>query len=219
MSVNAKPIDTTGHAKSGLQVAKTKLKLKGLVCIDRRTLNAQRLPGFKASLAAALRGSENLSPQLECLIELIEWTEALTDHADSFLLSQPRLTAQQSGFVEMAVRTRLYIDHLNLYLLEQVSLVNRKKRAVLSVVRERQILVDWQPGTGGYGLTALPTTIRRDPQPSTSCAGQGTTHSKRWESWAFSAAKPSKIPRGSIEYERQGEGKQKRASQYEANGS
>jgi hypothetical protein len=111
MSVNAKLIDSKGRAKSGLQAAKTKLKLKGLACIDRRTLNAQRLLGFKASLAAALGGADNLSPQLECLIELIVRTQALIDHADAFLLSQPRLIHyRKRSFYPIVLQRQQLVD-------------------------------------------------------------------------------------------------------------
>ncbi len=52
------------------------------------------------------------------------------------------MSAQQLALVEMAVRTRLYVEHLDFFLMGQESLVNRKKKAVLPVLRERQQLVD-----------------------------------------------------------------------------
>ncbi len=52
------------------------------------------------------------------------------------------VSAQQMALVEMAVRTRLYIDSLDAWLMEQKSLVNRRRKAVLPVVKERQQLVD-----------------------------------------------------------------------------
>jgi hypothetical protein len=69
---------------------------------------------------------------------LIAWrNQLLTD-----LGGEESVSAQQSALVELAARTRLYIDHLDAFLLEQESLVNKRKKALLPVVRERQALVD-----------------------------------------------------------------------------
>ena len=46
------------------------------------------------------------------------------------------------ALVDMAVRTRLYVDSLDAWIMEQQTLVNRKKKSVLPVLRERQQLVD-----------------------------------------------------------------------------
>jgi hypothetical protein len=52
------------------------------------------------------------------------------------------ISAQELALVELAARTRLYVDHLDAFLLEQESLVNKRRKALLPVVRERQALVD-----------------------------------------------------------------------------
>ena len=44
--------------------------------------------------------------------------------------------------MEIGTRTRLYVEHLGFFLMEQESLVNKKRKAVLPVLRERQQLVD-----------------------------------------------------------------------------
>ncbi len=44
--------------------------------------------------------------------------------------------------MDMTVRTRLYVDSLDAWIMEQESLVNRKRKSVLPVLRERQQLVD-----------------------------------------------------------------------------
>jgi hypothetical protein len=46
------------------------------------------------------------------------------------------------ALVEMAVRTRLYVDHVDAFLLEQRSLVDRRKKAILPILRERTSLVE-----------------------------------------------------------------------------
>ena len=52
------------------------------------------------------------------------------------------VSAQEMALVDMAVRTRLYVDSLDAWIMEQESLVNRKRKSVLPVLRERQQLVD-----------------------------------------------------------------------------
>ena len=46
------------------------------------------------------------------------------------------------AIVETAVRTRLFLEHVDAYLLALPSLVNRQKRALLPIVRERIQLAD-----------------------------------------------------------------------------
>lgn len=51
------------------------------------------------------------------------------------------LTTQKRALVDLAVRTKLMLDSIDAWILEQRSLVDRKRRALLPVVRERQSLV------------------------------------------------------------------------------
>jgi len=85
-------------------------------------LSTQRLLSFKSSLEVALGGSESLSPQQECLIELITRTQCLLDHADNFLLSQPRLIhARKRAFYPIVLQRQQLVDS-QLRLLSQVGL-------------------------------------------------------------------------------------------------
>jgi len=52
------------------------------------------------------------------------------------------VSPQKMALVEMAVRTRLYVDHVDSWLLSQDSLVNKRRKSLLPVLRERQVLVD-----------------------------------------------------------------------------
>jgi len=52
------------------------------------------------------------------------------------------VSPQRRALVEHAVRTKLYIEHIDAFLMEQASLVNRRKKAILPILRERQALVD-----------------------------------------------------------------------------
>ena len=69
---------------------------------------------------------------------LVAWRcELLSD-----LGGEESVSAQKMALVDMAVRTRLYVDSLDAWIMEQESLVNRKRKSVLPVLRERQQLVD-----------------------------------------------------------------------------
>jgi hypothetical protein len=52
------------------------------------------------------------------------------------------VSPQKAVLIEMVVRTKLYIDSVDSFILSQDSLVNRRKKAILPIVRERQSLVD-----------------------------------------------------------------------------
>ncbi len=52
------------------------------------------------------------------------------------------LSAQQQALIDITVRTKLILDSVDAWLLAQPSLVNKRKRALLPVVRERTQLAD-----------------------------------------------------------------------------
>ena len=52
------------------------------------------------------------------------------------------LSTQQHAIIDLAVRTKLFLDSIDAWLLVQPSLVNKRKRALLPVVRERTQLAD-----------------------------------------------------------------------------
>ncbi len=52
------------------------------------------------------------------------------------------LSAQQQALIDIAVRTKLMLDSVDAWVLAQPSLVNKRKRALLPVVRERTQLAD-----------------------------------------------------------------------------
>jgi len=100
------------YSRHGLNAVKAQVKVRGLSAIDRRTAEARALLDWREELLADLGGAA-------------------------------AATAAQLALVDLAARTRLYIDHLDAFLLEQTSgLVNKRRRAVYPVLRERQVLVD-----------------------------------------------------------------------------
>ncbi len=102
----------------------------------RRTYSRTGLHALKARVK--VRGLAAIDMRTTAAQALIAWrSELLTDLGGEEIVS-----AQQLALVEMATRTRLYVDSLDAWLMEQSSLVNRRKKAVLPVLRERQQLVD-----------------------------------------------------------------------------
>ena len=52
------------------------------------------------------------------------------------------LSAQQLAVVELVVRQKLILDSIDAFILAQPSLVNRKRKSMLPIVRERQLIAD-----------------------------------------------------------------------------
>jgi len=69
---------------------------------------------------------------------LMHWRKDLIQD----LGGEEALSAQQKALVESAARTMLLLGNVDAYLMEQESIVNRRKRCVLPVVRERIQLQD-----------------------------------------------------------------------------
>src|SRR5690242_17333493 len=86
-----------------------------------QTLASRALPSPRTALGRALR----------------EWRESLL--AD--LGGEDVVTTQQAALVEMAVRTKLLVDSVDAYVLAMPSPVNRQRRCLYPVVRERSALV------------------------------------------------------------------------------
>lgn len=86
----------------------------------------------------AIRGLAIVDKRCAGAKALFEWKNELLND----LGGEENVSTQKRTLVELAVRTRLYVDHVDSFLLEQPSLINKRKRAILPIVRERQALVD-----------------------------------------------------------------------------
>jgi hypothetical protein len=89
---------------------------------------------------------------------LLAWRGALVRD----LGGEDAVSTQQQGVVDLAVRTKLLLDSIDAWLLGQPSLINRRRRALLPVVRERQALAD---ALARY-LAMLGLERRAQPVPS-----------------------------------------------------
>lgn len=93
---------------------------------------------YVLKVAVKVRGLSAIDKRTAAGQALIAWRQELLRD----LGGEDSVSAQRRALVDMAVRTRLYVDHLDAFLMEQRSLVNRRKKAILPVLRERQSLVD-----------------------------------------------------------------------------
>jgi hypothetical protein len=88
--------------------------------------------------AVARRGSRALPPKSTALGRALhEWRDALIDDHGG----PDAISTQQSALVDLAVRTKLLVDSVDTYVLAMASPVNRQRRCLHPVVRERQSLV------------------------------------------------------------------------------
>jgi hypothetical protein len=55
---------------------------------------------------------------------------------------QAAISTQQLAVIDLAVKTKLLLDSIDAWLLTQPTLIDKRRRAMLPVVRERQALAD-----------------------------------------------------------------------------
>jgi hypothetical protein len=77
---------------------------------------------------------------------------------------QDNISTQQSALVDLAVKSKLLLDSIDAWLLTQETLINKRKKALLPVVLQRQTLAD---GLARYlsqlGLERRQRDIDADP--------------------------------------------------------
>jgi hypothetical protein len=81
-------------ARHDLAALKSRVKVRGLSAIDRRTSAARALLQWKAELLADLGGEANLSAQQRALVELSVRTRLYIDHADAWILAQDSIISK-----------------------------------------------------------------------------------------------------------------------------
>jgi len=84
------------------------------------------------------RGIDGLDARTTAVRAVNEWRTALVND----LGGEQAISTQKAALVDAASRTMLLLNHVDAYLLEQRSLVNKRKRSLWPVVRERQSLCD-----------------------------------------------------------------------------
>jgi len=96
--------------RNTLKALRSKIQLRGLHAVDRRTAVAKHLIAWKQELVTALGDA---SPQKHVLIELCVRARAVLDHIDAFIMEQPSLINKRARRVLPIVEQRTRIaDHL-----------------------------------------------------------------------------------------------------------
>jgi len=121
----------------GIGNAKVATRKKKDGCMtERRTYSRTGLHALKARVK--VRGLAAIDMRTAAAQALIAWrNELLAD-----LGGEGNVSAQRLALIDLATRTRLYVDSLDAWIMEQDSLVNRRKKSVLPILRERQQLAD-----------------------------------------------------------------------------
>jgi hypothetical protein len=79
---------TRKYTRHGLTASRTKLRLRGMTALDRRTATARALLAARDKLERDLGGRDALSIQKRTVVELSAREMALLDHYDGFLFGQ-----------------------------------------------------------------------------------------------------------------------------------
>lgn len=103
---------------------------------DKRPYTRTGLNALKAKVK--LRGLHAIDSRTAAAQALLAWRKELFEALGGEASCNP----EKKALVDLAVRTRLFIESADYYLLQQPSVVSVKHRAVLPVLRERQVLVD-----------------------------------------------------------------------------
>ena len=92
------------------------------------------------TMKAALKhlGKRALDQRTSVAKELESWKREII----SDLGGDESVSAQQRAVLELAVRTKLMLDSIDAWLLSQPSLVNKRRRQLYPVVKDRQQLAD-----------------------------------------------------------------------------
>ena len=101
-----------------------------------RTYSKHGLTAMKSALSKP--GANVIDGRTKVGRALAEWREELVID----LGGESVVSTQQFAVIDLAVKTKLLLDSIDGWLLQQPSLVNKRKKAVLPVVRERQHLAD-----------------------------------------------------------------------------
>lgn len=121
----------------------------GLTALGKATETIERL------------GGRVLNPDTEVGRALNQWRADMVRD----LGGVEAISTQQAALIELAVRSKLLLDSIDAWLLQQPSLINKRKRSLLPVVRERQALAD------GLARYLLALGLERRAQDVTDVAG------------------------------------------------
>jgi hypothetical protein len=94
------------RSRSGLSALRTRVRVRGLQAIDRRTVAARALLGWRDDLIDALGGEQAVSPQQRALVDLAVRTRLYVESVDAWIVQQPSLVHARRRSILPVVRER-----------------------------------------------------------------------------------------------------------------
>jgi hypothetical protein len=86
----------------------------------------------------SVHGMAALDGRSKAMRSVSAWKESLLVD----LGGAANVSTQKMVLVDLAARTKLFVDHVDSWLVQQESLVNKRKRSILPILRERMALAD-----------------------------------------------------------------------------
>jgi hypothetical protein len=84
------------RTRTGLRALKSRVTVRGLAAIDRRTTAARTLLDFRRELLDDLGGESSISAARLALVEIAVRTRLYLDHIDAFLMAQSSLIVKRA---------------------------------------------------------------------------------------------------------------------------
>jgi hypothetical protein len=119
------PAEVTNRAGETLALGKTG-----------RTGEKYRLSSMKRAVREL--GDHSLDGRTSVAKALAEWKAELIDD----LGGRQAISTQQTAIIDLAVKTKLLLDSVDAWLLTRPSIIDKRRRTLLRIVRERQQLAD-----------------------------------------------------------------------------
>ncbi len=120
-----RPVSAANRSRTGLNALRTRVRVRGLQAIDRRTAAARALLGWRDDLIGALGGEDAVSPQQRALVDLAARTRLYVDAIDSWIVEQPSLVLARKRSILPVVRERQALADSLARLLGQLGLERR----------------------------------------------------------------------------------------------
>ena len=111
---------------------------KATVGAPQGNVNAQSHGLYRAKRALNELGLRGLDGRTTVAKELNLWRAEIAED----LGGMDMLSTAQLALLELAVKQKLLLDSIDAWILQQPSMVNKRKRALFPIVRERQVLAD-----------------------------------------------------------------------------
>ena len=89
-------------------------------------------------VAVKVRGLSGIDKRSVAARELLRWKDQLVVD----LGGNESLSAAKAGLIDVVARTKVLLDACDAWLLEQPSIVNRKRKSLVAVATQRQVLAD-----------------------------------------------------------------------------